>query len=209
MVSPLFTTSQKTRIVITTAVRDSDPNFCIFFIMSRVIYDGALSFIHRLFCLTTGPSPSPKRGLHSFSSTSSFDFQHHVFLLRSSSSCWRLLPRLPVNYSSYISFNHVFWMEVPMKDVTNTVSLPYFCCLPLVRDSMQYFFILHTIHPNNVLHPSSAPHFKTFQVFLTYFPKSPIFSTIKKLCIRCNTLVASSCKSYLLEKSVVFLQTAC
>jgi hypothetical protein len=33
----------------------------------------------------------------------------------------------------------VFWMDAPMQDVTNTVSLPSFCFmydLPLLRDSM-------------------------------------------------------------------------
>jgi hypothetical protein len=64
------------------------------------------------------------------------------------------------------------------------------------------------IGPSNVLHPSPAPHFKTFQVFLSYFPKIPIFSTIQKICTRCNTLVVSSYKSHFLEKSVVFLQIA-
>jgi hypothetical protein len=28
------------------------------------------------------------------------------------------------------------------------------------------------------LHPSPAPHFKTYQVFLIYCPKRPSFSTI-------------------------------
>jgi hypothetical protein len=30
-----------------------------------------------------------------------------------------------------------------------------------------------------ICHPSPAPHFKTFQVFLMYFPKYPSFSTIQ------------------------------
>jgi len=29
------------------------------------------------------------------------------------------------------------------------------------------------IGPTDLLHPSPAPHFKTFQVFLIYFPKCP------------------------------------
>ena len=33
--------------------------------------------------------------------------------------------------------------------------------------------------PTDLLHPSPEPHLKTFQVFLIYFLKSPIFSTIK------------------------------
>jgi hypothetical protein len=33
------------------------------------------------------------------------------------------------------------------------------------------------IGPNNLLHPSPAPHFRTFQVYLIHSPKYPIFST--------------------------------
>jgi hypothetical protein len=40
------------------------------------------------------------------------------------------------------------------------------------------FSISHTIGLT-VLHPSPAPHFKTFRVFLIYFPKCPSFSTIQ------------------------------
>jgi hypothetical protein len=35
------------------------------------------------------------------------------------------------------------------------------------------------ISPTDLLHPSPAPHFKTFQVFLIFSPKRPIFSTIQ------------------------------
>jgi len=34
------------------------------------------------------------------------------------------------------------------------------------------------ISPTDLLHPSPAPHFKTFQVFLIYCPKRPSFSTV-------------------------------
>jgi len=33
----------------------------------------------------------------------------------------------------------------------------------LLRDSMQYFFISQMIRPTDLLHPSAAPNFKTFQ----------------------------------------------
>jgi hypothetical protein len=36
------------------------------------------------------------------------------------------------------------------------------------------------IGPTDLLHPSPAPHFKTFQVFLIYGPKRPSLSTIKR-----------------------------
>jgi len=35
------------------------------------------------------------------------------------------------------------------------------------------------IGPTDLLHPPPALHFKTFQVFLAYYPKRPSFSTIK------------------------------
>ena len=48
-------------------------------------------------CLATGPQLLPKRVLHSKrSSASSFNFWYPLFSLRSSSSCLRLLARLPV-----------------------------------------------------------------------------------------------------------------
>jgi len=34
------------------------------------------------------------------------------------------------------------------------------------------------ISPTDLFHPSPAPHFKTFQVFLIYCSKRPSFSTI-------------------------------
>ena len=53
------------------------------------------SFIHSVFCLTTGPKPPPKRCLHIVRSrASSFKLQYHLLSLRSSSSFLRLLPRL-------------------------------------------------------------------------------------------------------------------
>jgi len=36
---------------------------------------------------------------------------------------------------------------------------------------MQYFFVFYTIGAADILHPSPAPRFKTFQVFLNYFLK--------------------------------------
>jgi len=53
------------------------------------------SFIHSVFCLTTGPKLPPKRCLHIVRSTaSSFKWEYPLLSLRSSSSFLRLLPRL-------------------------------------------------------------------------------------------------------------------
>jgi hypothetical protein len=88
-------------------------------------------------CLTTGPLPLPKRFLHTVrSSPSSFNFQYPLFSLRSSSSCLRLIPRIPLTSSLYLSCN-VFQNAVPMQAVTNPVTLPSFYCmydLPLLFD---------------------------------------------------------------------------
>jgi len=53
------------------------------------------SFIHSVFCLTTGPKPPPKRYLHIVRSrASSFKWEYPLLSLRSSSSFLPLLPRL-------------------------------------------------------------------------------------------------------------------
>ena len=53
------------------------------------------SFIHSVFCLTTGPKPPPKRFLHIVRSrASSFKWEYPLLSLRSSSSFLRLLPHL-------------------------------------------------------------------------------------------------------------------
>jgi hypothetical protein len=54
-------------------------------------------FIHLAVCLTTGPKPLPKQGLHIVRSRASiFRCEYPLLSLRSSSSFLRLLPRLPV-----------------------------------------------------------------------------------------------------------------
>jgi hypothetical protein len=69
-------------------------------IPSRPIYSRPiliLSFIHLVFCLSTGPKPLPKPALHVVRSrASSFRWQYPLLSLRSSSNYLRLLPRLPV-----------------------------------------------------------------------------------------------------------------
>jgi hypothetical protein len=56
-------------------------------------------FINSVVCLMTSPYTLPKRVLQRVqSSTSSYNFQYLLVSLRSSSSCLRLLSRLPVTY---------------------------------------------------------------------------------------------------------------
>jgi hypothetical protein len=77
----------------------------------------------------------------------------------------------------------VFFKAVPTPDATNPVSLPSFRLLhydiPLLFDSVQYYFISQSIGPTELLHSSSPPHLKTLQVFLINFPKCPNFGTLQ------------------------------
>ena len=63
------------------------------------------TFIHSIICLTTGPTPLPKRFLHIVRSrVSSFKREYPLLSLRSSSSFLRLLPRLLVTSISPFIF---------------------------------------------------------------------------------------------------------
>jgi len=64
-----------------------------------------LSFIHSVFCLTTGPKPPTKWFLHIVRSrASSFKWEYPLLSLRSSSSFLCLLPRLLVTSISLFTF---------------------------------------------------------------------------------------------------------
>ena len=141
-------------------------------------------FIHLAVCLTTGPKPSSK------ASSPHSAIQRFLFQMRLSSPFLKVIQQLPTSSSLsschfypplYLSFNNPLQKAFSMQNVTNPVRLPftYFMQdIPLLLDSKQYFFISHMISPTDLLHPSPAPHFKTFQVFLMYCPKRPSFSTI-------------------------------
>ena len=75
-------------------------------------------------CLTTGPKPHPKPVLRTVrSSASSFTLQYPLVYLKSSSSCLRLLCRLPLTsiFPPITCFRR--------QDVTNPLKLPYFYCM--------------------------------------------------------------------------------
>ena len=64
-----------------------------------------VSFIHSVFCLTTGPKPPPKRFLDIVRSiASSFKWEYPLLSLRSSTSFLRLHPRLLVTSISPFIF---------------------------------------------------------------------------------------------------------
>ena len=65
--------------------------------------------------------PLRKRVLHRVRSTAfSFNFQYHLFSLKSTISCSHLLPRLPrhIYPSLYISFNNILQNAILMQDMT-------------------------------------------------------------------------------------------
>jgi hypothetical protein len=66
---------------------------------SRVLTAGLnpCQIVHSVACLTTGPQPLQRRVLNTvWSSASSYNFTYRFFSFRSSISCLRLLPLLPV-----------------------------------------------------------------------------------------------------------------
>jgi len=90
------------RVWITFGYRDkqrSNPRICV--MMVRCLH----SFIHSVFCLTTGPKPPPKRCLHIVRSrASSFKWEYPLLSSRSSNSFLRPLPRLLATSISRFSF---------------------------------------------------------------------------------------------------------
>ena len=66
---------------------------------------GITSFIHSIFCLTTGPNPPPKRFLQIVRSrASSIKWDYPLLSLRSPRCFLRLLPHLPVTTISPFIF---------------------------------------------------------------------------------------------------------
>jgi hypothetical protein len=83
-------------------------------------------------------------------------------------------PCLPItSVPPSLSFSSVFYKAVPTQDVSHPSSRPFH----YMYDTPFSLTLTHTISPT-VLHPSPAPHFKSFQVFQLYFSKCPSFSTV-------------------------------
>jgi len=102
--------------------------------------------IHSVVCLTTGPQPLARPFLHRMrSSSSSFSLQYPLISLRSSSSCLRLLPRLPVTYiippffPSMTCFRRQFLREIWQ------IQLAFLCCAVcrIFLSSLTYGIPLH------------------------------------------------------------------
>jgi len=131
------------------------------------------SFIHSVFCPTTGPKPPPRRFLHIVRSrASSFKWEYPLLSLRSSSSFLRLLPRLlvtsisPFNFTSITCFRRQFLRKMwPIQLAFRfLISCRIFLCS-----------LTLTLHFSRDRSNLSSPSFSstTFQNFLICCSKRP------------------------------------
>jgi hypothetical protein len=117
-------------------------------------------------CLATGPQQLPQPVRHTVrSSASSINLQYNLLSCRSSSGCLLLLPHLPVTYILPSIFPSVtcFRRQCPRKTwPIQSAYLLFALCTKFLSS------LPHTIGPTD-FHPSPAPHFKNYQVFMIYF----------------------------------------
>jgi len=107
-------------------------------------------------------------------------------------ACWIL--KATNTHSQYVipvGFFHCNngYMNAPRCHVIRALS----CCtqdIPVALDTVWYLFTSHTIAPSDHLHPSPAPRFITFHVFLVYFPTRLNFSIIQN-CSKFSALLVS------------------
>ena len=132
-------------------------------------------FIHLVVCLTIGTQPIPNPVLHTVRSYApSFNFQHPVFPLRSSSNCLRLLPRVPVTsllpsvFPSLPCFRRQFLHKVwPIPSDFLLCTIYRYSCSPLIQKNINTFAAsyLNTQELNNscLKSPASTLVDLTFQ----------------------------------------------
>ena len=84
------------------------------------------SFIHSVFCLTTGPKPPPKRCLH-IERSRAIKWEYPLLSLRSSNSFLRLLPRLLATYIIlyYITLRYIILYYVTLYYIIYYIKLRY------------------------------------------------------------------------------------
>ena len=125
------------------------------------------------------------------SSASSFNLQNSLFTLRSYYSCLHFLPRLPV---FYLSFHNMVLKELltlpnPVPDPPPSVYCTWDVS-PLL-DSLLQFFIFQLIGPNNLFHPSPAPHFENFPGISDLLYEVPNFEHHTTLCSKKKVILYS------------------
>jgi len=126
--------------------------------------------------------------------SSASSFKYPRFSLRPSSTYLRLLPRLPVTSSLLFIFPSITCFS--REFLRDQSSQPSFFLLYIGYSPhpwlYAYFYISDMIGPTYLLHPSPAPHFKTVQAFLIYFPKCPLSRSKIFTLLRIRTLLASA-----------------
>jgi len=138
-------------------------NFTVFFVVSILIFEKGVarlpfwvitalhSFIHSVVC------PLPERVLHRVrSSASSSNLQHPLSSIRSSSSCLRFIPRLPVTFILSSIFPSITCSRGQF--LRNIWPIQFAFLLFILRRKFLSSFTLrntlisHTISPTDFLH---------------------------------------------------------
>lgn len=130
--------------------------------------------MHHIVCLATGPHKLPKGFLRMRSSAISFKYQRLLFSLKPFSSCLDLLPCLRVSSFPLITkFRRHFLHKMCPIQLAFLVLFYVQCSFPPWLNVI--FLHFHTIRPIHLLHPSSTPHVKNFNLslLLLYFRKCP------------------------------------
>ena len=125
---------------------------------------------------------SSDRGIHRvWSSASTFNFEYFISL-RSSSSCLHLLPLLSATSIFLSMFPSIVCCRRQFLCNIWPIHLAFLLFIVLGYSSQpwlkQYCFISQAVGPIDLLQPFPVPHFKTFQVFMIFFPKCSSFSTV-------------------------------
>ena len=137
------------------------------------------SFIHSVFCLTTGPKPPPKRCLHIVQfRASSFIWEYPLLSLRSSSSFLRLLPRLlatsisPFIFPSVTCFRRQFLRKMwPIQLAFRfLISCRIFLCSLTLSNTSSFRLLMEEQNYNStfVSHFQTSPPPSRHRIF--FFP---------------------------------------
>jgi hypothetical protein len=106
------------------------------------------------------------------------------FSLRSSDSCLRLLPRLPITSVLSYTFSSIMCSRRQFPRRMRPIQLVFLLVI-VCRMSLSFMTLFHISFSNMSVqlsvfrHSSPALHLKTCQVFLICFPKCPSFSAIQ------------------------------
>ena len=150
-----------------------------------------ITFIHSLFCLTTGSKPPPKRFLHIVRSrATSFKWEYPLLSLRSSSSFLRLLPRLlvtsisPFIFPSITCFRRQFLRKMWPTQLAFRFLISYrifLCSLAVSNTSSFLTWSVQLIF--------SSTTFQNFPGISDLLPEASKFQYNTKPCSKCSILL--------------------